>query len=48
MAIARQWLCNMFSWQPNMTTATDTHATIEELLEVVFSMKSMLRLCIRD
>jgi hypothetical protein len=47
---------NMFPWQPNhVTGATDTNATteelavlfekIEELLEVLFSMRSVPRLC---
>jgi hypothetical protein len=37
---------NMFPWQPNnVNAATDTHATIEELLEVVFSSGFVPRLC---
>jgi hypothetical protein len=36
---------NKFPRQPNyVTAATDTHATIEELLEAVFSVGSMERL----
>jgi hypothetical protein len=39
----------MFPWQPNhMTTVADTHATIEELLEVVVSVGFMLRLYARN
>lgn len=43
---ARQWLCiNTFPQQPNhMTAAKDTHATVEGLLEAVFSVESVLRL----
>jgi hypothetical protein len=37
-AVTRQWL------NKHMSTAMDMHATIEELLEAVFSMWSMLRL----
>jgi hypothetical protein len=37
---------NMFPWQPNhLTSAVDTHTTIEKLLEAVFSMWSLQRLC---
>jgi hypothetical protein len=43
MPIARQWLSNH-----HMMAATDTHATIEELLEVVVSVWSMLRLYNKD
>jgi hypothetical protein len=36
---------NTIPQQPNhMTTATDTHATTEKLLEAVFSVGSMLKL----
>jgi hypothetical protein len=35
---------NTFLWQPaHMTAATDTHATIEELLEAVYTFGSMQR-----
>jgi hypothetical protein len=41
--IPRQWLsCR------NMLAATDTHATIEEQLESVFSVRSVLRLYEED
>jgi hypothetical protein len=40
---------NSFPWQPNhVTAATDTHATIEEVLETVFSMQSRPTLCTGD
>jgi hypothetical protein len=38
MAVARQWL------DKHVSAATDMHATIEELLETMFSMQSILRL----
>jgi hypothetical protein len=38
MAVAREWLGK------HASAATDMHATIEELLEAVFSMRSMQRL----
>lgn len=38
-----------FRWQPNhMTAATDTHATIEELLDAMFFIGSMSRLYTRN
>jgi hypothetical protein len=39
MPVARQWLSNR-----HMTAATDTHATTEEPLESVFSLRSLSRL----
>jgi hypothetical protein len=42
MAIARQWL----STHAHM--ATDMHATMEELLDTVFSMQSVPRLYNKD
>jgi hypothetical protein len=39
MAINRQWQ------DTHVSLATDTHATIEELLEMAFSMSSVPRLC---
>jgi hypothetical protein len=32
----------------HISTSTDMHATIEDLLERMFSMQSMLRLCSKD
>jgi hypothetical protein len=39
VAIARKWHCKHFS------IAMNHHETVEELLEVVFSMQSVPRLC---
>jgi hypothetical protein len=43
MPVARQWLSNH-----HMMSATDTHSTIEELLEMVGSVWSMLSLYNKD
>jgi hypothetical protein len=41
-AVARERLGQHILQQPNhATAATDTHATIEEVLETVFSMQSV-------
>jgi hypothetical protein len=42
-AVARQWLSSR-----HMMAATDTHATIEELLEAVFSVRSLPNLYNED
>jgi hypothetical protein len=39
MLVARKWLSSR-----HVKAATDTHATTEELLEAVFSVRSVLRL----
>jgi hypothetical protein len=45
MAVARQWLCKHVSMATNSRDATTyTHATLEEMLEAVFSVGSMQRL----
>jgi hypothetical protein len=43
MLVARQWLSNC-----HVLATTDMHATTEELLEAVFSGRSMLRLYNED
>jgi hypothetical protein len=42
MAVARQWHSKHFSVAPN------THTTVKELLDMVFSVQSMLRLYNED
>jgi hypothetical protein len=42
-AVARQWLSRR-----HVMAATDTHVTIEELLEAVFSVRSVPRLYNED
>jgi hypothetical protein len=41
-AVARQWLRkHVFTATKHVTTATNTHATSEELLEAAFSVRSV-------
>jgi hypothetical protein len=41
-AVAREYPVNAFPWQPkHVTTQTDMHATIQQLLEAVFSIGSV-------
>jgi hypothetical protein len=48
MVVARQWLCKHVSTATESRDCHNTNATMEELLEAVFSMQSASRLYTRD